>query len=160
MKNFSSLVLALILSLSVLMPGKTQAAVEVPVKAKAFLTVSAYGAAGGALLGAASMAFGGNTRSIAQGASLGLYAGILFGTYVLISHHNKRLGDYDDKASPYKDENGVYGDDYNNEEGGSSDGESGSGSFFNRLDTVQQKFGQKKGSNLPPFKVNFFNYQF
>ncbi|MEX1099602.1 MAG: hypothetical protein WEB87_04210, partial [Bacteriovoracaceae bacterium] len=60
-------------------------------KTKAFLVVTAYGTVGGALLGFASMAFGTNSRSIAQGASLGLYAGIIFGTYVLTSY--QRPGD-------------------------------------------------------------------
>lgn len=57
-------------------------------KAKAFATICTYGTVGGALLGFASMAFGTDSRVIAQGASLGLYAGIAFGAYVITSHRN------------------------------------------------------------------------
>src|SRR5690606_39857539 len=111
MKNILSLIIAVSLSITLILPNRAQAA-EIPAKAKAFLTIAGYGAAGGALLGAASMAFGTNSRAIAQGASLGLYAGIIFGAYVLISHHNKRYGSYDDNSSPYRDSTDVYGDDY------------------------------------------------
>lgn len=55
-------------------------------KTKAFLVICTYGTVGGSLLGFASMAFGTNSRAIAQGASLGLYAGIAFGAYVVNSH--------------------------------------------------------------------------
>lgn len=55
-------------------------------KGKAFLIICTYGTVGGALLGFATMAFGTNSRAIAQGASLGLYAGIAFGSYVITSH--------------------------------------------------------------------------
>jgi len=64
--------------------GNVQAAV--PGKVKALGTFALYGAGGGALLGLASMAFGGRPRAIAMGASLGLYAGIIFGSYVALSH--------------------------------------------------------------------------
>lgn len=141
--------------------GAKQARAEVPVKARAFLTIAGYGAGAGALLGAASMAFGNSSRAIAQGASLGLYAGILFGTYVLVSHHQKRYGSYDDNSSPYQDSNDIYGDDYKNDEGGSNteedDGRSG---FFDRHQVMQQKFQQKKGGNIPPISLNLLQYNF
>jgi len=57
-------------------------------KAKVFLTTTVYGTAGGALLGIASLVYENKPRRIAQGASLGLYAGILFGVYVLYTHEN------------------------------------------------------------------------
>jgi hypothetical protein len=48
---------------------------------------SAYGVLAGTLVGAATLAFterpGDNLRNIARGASLGLYAGILLGLYVV-----------------------------------------------------------------------------
>jgi len=69
-------------------------------KGKAFLIICTYGTVGGALLGFASMAFGTNSRAIAQGASLGLYAGIAFGSYVISSHG--KPGQYDD-AQQYPD---------------------------------------------------------
>lgn len=64
----------------------TQKAHAMSAKGKAFLIMCTYGTVGGALLGFASMAFGTNSRAIAQGASLGLYAGIGFGSYVIASH--------------------------------------------------------------------------
>jgi hypothetical protein len=137
-----------------------EARAELPVKARAFLTIAGYGTAGGALLGAASMAFGTSARAIPQGASLGLYAGILFGTYVLVSHHNKRYGSYDDNASPYGESSDIYGDEYQEDDGGSRNGRSSRG-FFDRFETMQDKFGDKKrGSQMPPLYLNLLNYQF
>ena len=72
-------------------------------KAKAFAIICAYGTVGGALLGFASMAFGTDSRIIAQGASLGLYAGIAFGTYVITSHRNPnepQVPEYQDPQLP------------------------------------------------------------
>lgn len=73
-------------------------------KAKAMIAVSAYGATGGALLGFASMAFGAPSRTIFKGASLGLYAGILFGAYILASHAYAQPMEnaYEDAESPYE----------------------------------------------------------
>lgn len=83
---------------------------------KAMLLTSAYGTAGGALLGTASLAFGASGRSVARGASLGLYAGIGFGAFIIISHKmrqnrlkNPGKGDdnyYPDSDSPYEEESG------------------------------------------------------
>ena len=54
---------------------------------KAFVTSSTYGVLAGALVGAATLAFTENPsdhlRNVAKGASLGLYAGILLGVYVV-----------------------------------------------------------------------------
>ncbi|MCB9093742.1 MAG: hypothetical protein H6621_01630 [Halobacteriovoraceae bacterium] len=77
-------------------------------KTKAFLVVSGYGLVGGALLGFASMAFGESARAIAQGASLGLYAGIIFGAYVLYTFDDayQEYDPYpDDYDNPYRDYN-------------------------------------------------------
>lgn len=147
-----------------------EAKAEMPVKAKAFLTIVGYGTAGGAILGAASTAFGTSTRAIAQGASLGLYAGILFGTYVLVSHHNKRYGSYDDNSSPYQESNDIYSDEYQDGEGGGSDEgeEKTRGGFFDRFETIQEKFegnsfssgGPRRGTRVPPLKINIFQYNF
>ncbi|MBY0517009.1 MAG: hypothetical protein K2P81_08885 [Bacteriovoracaceae bacterium] len=136
-----------------------------PPKAKAFLLVSGYGAAGGALLGLASMAFGTSSRAIAQGASLGLYAGILFGTYVLVSHHQRRSGSYE-SSSPYSDSVDNY-DDYGEEPSPDTQG----GFFDSSYKAIQtgdvfassaryRTMETKKGSNLPPFKLNLFSYSF
>ncbi len=77
------LCIGLIISALVTPVTKTHA---MDAKGKAFLIICGYGTVGGALLGFASMAFGSNSRAIAQGASLGLYAGIGFGAYVIASH--------------------------------------------------------------------------
>lgn len=82
MKKF--LVVILIFSFLAI-PSKNAHAMSA--KGKAFLIICTYGTVGGALLGFASMAFGTNSRAIAQGASLGLYAGIGFGSYVIASHN-------------------------------------------------------------------------
>lgn len=139
-----------------------------PVKAKAFLTIAGYGTAGGALLGLATMAFGQSSRAVAQGASLGLYAGLLFGTYVLVSHHNKTVGSYDD-TSPYRESNDVYGDEYNSEEGGAEEeGTTKRGGFFDRFQVMQdpsylQNFtfqSEKKKNSMPPIHLNIIQYNF
>ena len=87
-----------------------------------------YGTVGGALLGTASLAFGTSGRSIAKGASLGLYSGLLFGGYVVVSHAmNKRKaeqpqqpeqnyypeaeGEYDEEDEGYGYEDDTYEDD-------------------------------------------------
>lgn len=161
MKRIFSITILVLLTFTFVKPQEAKA--QMPAKARAFLTIVGYGTAGGALLGTASMAFGQSTRAIAQGASIGLYTGILFGAYVLVSHHNKRYGSYDDNSSPYKDSSDVYGDGYDAEEGGSSEegGEDKNGNFFNRLDSLQQKFGaNKKGGGLPPIKVNLISFEF
>jgi len=83
-------------------------------RVKALLLTSAYGTAGGALLGTASLAFGSGGRSVARGASLGLYAGIGFGVFIIASHamrqhrlKNPSQGDdnyYPDSESPYEED--------------------------------------------------------
>ncbi len=54
---------------------------------KEFITLTTYGVLAGTLVGTASLAFtdnpGENLQLVARGASLGLYAGILLGVYVI-----------------------------------------------------------------------------
>lgn len=64
-------------------------------RVKAMATMAAYGTVGGALLGTASLAFGTEGRSVAVGASLGLYAGLIFGSYVIVSHQLQQNNYYD-----------------------------------------------------------------
>ncbi len=138
-----------------------EARAEMPVKAKAFLTIVGYGTVGGALLGAASMAFGNSTRNMAMGASIGLYAGIIFGTYVLVSHNQRRKGNYDDNDSPYQDSRDIYGEDYESDEGGSSDSAPGKGDgFLDRMQTINTKFQHRGKNHVPPVYINLINYQF
>lgn len=169
MRKFLSLFLALFLTLAIVRPQTARA--EMPAKAKAILTMAGYGVAGGALLGFASMAFGNTSRAVAQGASLGLYAGLIFGAYVLISHHQKQVGNYQDDSSPYKESNDIYGDEYDAEEGGESnpDDRSKRGGFFDRFQVMQEHMYNQsftfdsvkhKGGNLPPIQVNVFQYNF
>ena len=168
MRKFLSLFLALFITVSVIRPQSAHA--EIPVKAKAFLTIAGYGTAGGALLGLASMAFGGSTTSVAKGASLGLYAGLLFGTYVLVSHHQRQMGTYEDSASPYQESSDVYGDEYNSEEGGEADRDDRSkrGGFFDRFQIMQEHMqnqsftfqSQKTRNVIPPIQMNIIQYHF
>ena len=167
MKKFLSFVFIFIMTFTLLRPHEARA--EMPVKAKAFMTMAAYGAGGGALLGFATMAFGNSSRAIAQGASLGLYAGIIFGSYVLISHYQKQTGAYDDNGSPYQESTDIYGDEYDSTEGGGDDsGASGNGGFFDRFEVIQehvqkQSFtfqSQKKRNAMPAVQMNLFQYNF
>jgi len=170
MRKFISSFLIVLVFFAFLKPQEAQA--QMPIKAKAFLTIVGYGTAGGAILGVASLAFGTSTRAVAQGASLGLYAGILFGSYVLFAHHQKRVGSYDDGSSPYQESTDVYGDGYQSDEGGAKpeeDGEGSRGGFFDRFKTLQdpwynQQFTlqseKKKGGQMPPIHINIIDYQF
>lgn len=85
-------------------------------KVKILGTMAGYGVVGGALLGTASMAFDAGPRAIAKGASLGLYAGLLFGGYIILSYEMKKRGYgndsqqqdyYPDSRSPYEDQSRV-----------------------------------------------------
>jgi hypothetical protein len=168
MNKFLSFAFVFIFSMTLLKPSVSRA--EMPVKAKAFMTMATYGAAGGAILGFATMAFGNSSRAIAQGASLGLYAGIIFGSYVLISHYQKQAGTYDDNSSPYQESTDIYGDGYDAGEGGGTDdgGSSGKGGFFDRFEVIQehvhnQSFtfqSQKRRNTMPPVHMNLFQYNF
>ncbi len=87
---------------------------EMNPKIAALLTMAGYGTVCGALLGLASqLAFDTGGRSISQGASFGLYAGMLFGGYVVGSYYMKKNSSgknqdmYDPKLSPY-DSGGYY----------------------------------------------------
>ena len=80
-------------------------------KMKALGMIALYGTIGGALLGTASLAFGTKPRAIFQGASLGLYAGLIFGSYIVISHSLREKGDNsggDEEAAPPEEESSLY----------------------------------------------------
>jgi hypothetical protein len=170
MRSFLRWCLFLTLTLNLGFMNRAQA--EIPPKAKAFMTVAGYGAGGGALLGLASMAFGTNSRAIAQGASLGLYAGIIFGTYILVSHNQKSSGYYDDKSSPYQEDNES---DY--DQGGDDQSQDSSRKYIpsSSLDPAYAQISmnagiatfdrteqmEKKGSNsLPPLYINLLAIDF
>lgn len=149
-----------------------QEARAVDAKSKAFLVMCAYGTVGGSLLGFASMAFGTNSRAIAQGASLGLYAGIIFGGYVISSHRSPGdpVDDYEqdsygqpgmDQGYPPADGGGF----------GAPPPPADDGGFFgapNRAmeinDLMVKNFrpmSEKRGNlNAPPIYLNFYNSTF
>ncbi len=139
--KYLKLIFSLVVFFVLLQPARA----EIPPKAKAMLTVAGYGAGGGALLGVASMAFGTSSRAIAQGASLGLYAGLLFGAYILVTHENKGPG-YDDRDSPYRDDEGS---DY---DGGGEQQES--------RNYIPSSSNDRIISKVPPIYVNVLTYQF
>lgn len=147
-------------------------------KGKAFLIICTYGTVGGALLGFATMAFGTNSRAIAQGASLGLYAGIAFGGYVISSH--EKPGEMSDPAfGPQGGEDpalkggfgaedeaggGPFGDDGL---GGGSSSEEDSGFFgtpqryIEINEHLMYNYKLKKGRSFtPPIYINFFHKSF
>lgn len=140
-------VLIILLTVFLIKPQPAQAGI--PPKAKAFMVVSAYGTVGGALLGFATMAYGTNSRAIAQGASLGLYAGLIFGAYVLASHKTA-----DDQMDEYQQQYGPQGTPPPEGMGGGGWGgpppqEEGEGFF-----------GSPQRAAMPPIYLNFLNVNF
>lgn len=129
----------------------SDSALAVDPKLKVIGTMAGYGIVGGALLGTASMAFDTGARSIAKGASLGLYAGLLFGSYVVLSYEMKRRGYgneqqkedyYPDSRSPYEDDQtSIRTPDLNDY----------------RLAVFENKKDPKKD---PLFAINFLNFKF
>jgi len=107
-------ILCCLLFCFVALTPKTYAA-DIDPRVKMVGKVALYGTAGGALLGLASLAFDGKGRNIARGASLGLYAGIIFGAYVIVSHYQLmnpspiEPGSYgDDADSPYSEDEQLW----------------------------------------------------
>jgi len=107
---FLAVVFVATLSLS----GMQTAQAQMDSRLKALGTMALYGTVGGALLGTASLAFGTSGRAPAVGASLGLYAGILFGTYVVASHYYKRNYRPSPQENYYPEANSPYEEDPNN----------------------------------------------
>ena len=173
-KILSALLMTLALSVLPLNQAHAQTSTgSLPPKAKAFLMVSAYGAASGAILGLASMAFGTSSRAVAQGASLGLYAGIIFGTYIIVSHNNRTSRPSYDNSTPYQDSEDDYGD-YGDDSGGDAPPKGGGGFFDSGIRNPRsgaqiamnevssyRSFETKKGStSVPPLQMTLFNYNF
>ncbi|MBC7714990.1 MAG: hypothetical protein H7177_16710 [Rhizobacter sp.] len=77
-------------------------------KLKMMATMAGYGVVGGALLGTATLAFGAGGRSIAKGASLGLYAGLIFGGYIIFNYEMKKRGYQESKGDYYPESNSPY----------------------------------------------------
>ena len=106
---FKKLFLVLLLTFLLVRPIESEA-FEIDPRVKTFLIMNAYGAVGGLLLGGATLAFDAPGRAPFIGASLGLYAGLIFGSYVVITHKIEE----DRRMNPqnYMDEGsgGGYGD--------------------------------------------------
>lgn len=112
--------------------------------------MASYGVVGGALLGTAALAFGSGGRSIAKGASLGLYAGLIFGGYVIMSYEMKKRGYgteqqqpdyYPDSRSPYENQTSIIVPELSEYS----------------LASLENKKDPKKD---PLIAINFLNYQF
>jgi hypothetical protein len=112
-------------------------------------TMAGYGVVGGALLGTATMAFGTSGRAIAKGASLGLYAGLIFGGYVILSYELKKRGFNGENSRDdyYPDGNSQYED-------------RRSSLYLDSYYLVSQE--NKKDPKMDPLSIsyNFLNYQF
>ncbi|MBT3983126.1 MAG: hypothetical protein HOE90_17365 [Bacteriovoracaceae bacterium] len=165
-KNFCMCVLTIIF-IQVISVPKAHA---IPQKATALLTMCAYGTVGGALLGVASLAFGAKPIAVAQGASIGLWAGLAFGSFVILSHHYDFSKADDPKEDPYYD-----GPEY---EGGSSPYEGagavevdtyGGGELHNSFDwshIASKKIGKSLDFTLDngrvsmPIYINLINLSF
>ena len=129
-------------------------------KLKTFLIVTAYGTTLGALLGFASLAFESNGRAVSQGASLGLYAGMLFGGYILYTHNLKNNppppGTYQDAITPYQ--GNPTDSPYESGGGGFFDGGIFGGGEERRIQMPQEssfsgmnQFSNKTSSSLPVY---------
>lgn len=150
-------------------------------KVKAILTMAAYGTVGGGLLGTASLAFGTGGRSPFIGMSLGLYAGLIFGSYVVVSHKLQKYREqnpqpeknyYPDADSPYEEESSGGG--FGSWFGGGEDEEEGyEEEQYWRPQITMDNLGPNSHSNIkinnwvrsarkhrPVFYMNLMNYQF
>lgn len=82
-------IVSLFLSFQILLPSQ-EAKAQMDPRITALGSMAVYGATGGLLLGTAALAFDAPGRSPFIGASLGLYAGIIFGTYIVVTHAIKK----------------------------------------------------------------------
>jgi len=154
------LILSLLIVFTLAAPINKAHAVDA--KGKAFLIICTYGTVGGALLGFATMAFGTNSRAIAQGASLGLYAGIAFGSYVIFSHQRSLdvdpEMDEDQGPPPGFDDQGGFGAPPPEDSGGFFDSPQRTLEINNDL---VYNYKLKKGRNsAPPIYLPLVNIVF
>ncbi len=127
MTIFRNTFFALVLAILSVAPYRPAQAMDPKVKAVA--TMAAYGTVSGALLGAASLAFGTKGRSVAIGASVGLYAGLLFGTYVIVTHQMKQKGYFENPQTTPNPDNYYPGADQVTPYQPGFDGSGGGGLF-------------------------------
>ena len=102
---------AIVLFALVLLGSKNIEA-QIDPRIKTLGVVTVYGVVSGALLGTAALAFDSRGRSPFIGASLGLYAGLLFGGYVVVGHlyRKYRLDGPNPEENYYPDSNSLYED--------------------------------------------------
>ncbi len=86
-------------------------------KAKVMISTGAYGMVCGALLGVSTLAFGTSGRAVAQGASIGLWTGMLFGGYIILSHMYAR--DAQNRVDSYATPD-PYDSEYGTDDGGAT----------------------------------------
>lgn len=116
-------------------------AFELDPRVKTFLIMNAYGAVGGLLLGTATLAFDAPGRAPFIGASLGLYAGLIFGSYVVVTHkieEDRRLN----PQNYMEDESGGYGD------------------IENQLEAQPYEYAPGEKFQGPSFYLNLIKYNF
>ncbi len=153
----------LIIALSIFgfLTFNTQA--QMDARTRAVITMALYGTVGGALLGTAALAFDADGRSVAIGASVGLYTGLLFGGYVVGTHYMKKKR----RMNPVPQRNYYPDTDsspYENPEGGYDE----QGYFMNKADlselevaTAPADISQRKSPmQKPTYYINLLNYQF
>tara|TARA_B100000925_G_scaffold291317_1_gene278939 strand:- start:3361 stop:3777 length:417 start_codon:yes stop_codon:yes gene_type:complete len=132
--------LILFIMLSTLRPLDAKA-FELDPRVKTFLIMNAYGAVGGLLLGTATLAFDAPGRAPFIGASLGLYAGLIFGSYVVVTHkieEDRRLN----PQNYMEDESGGYGD------------------IENQLEAQPYEYAPGEKFQGPSFYLNLIKYNF
>jgi hypothetical protein len=154
--HFTKFIVCFVLALS--FATYSRPAMALDAKVKVLASTSVYGAAGGALLGFASMAFGTTASSIAKGASLGLYAGILFGSYVVVSHYYRPQYEapYEDSESPYESGDGAP---YDSKKGGSSADEQAP-QLHERAFQINQMKLNYKSHQAPPIYLDLIRLEF
>lgn len=141
------IIISTVVCFTLLFSSVSQAALDP--KLKMLGTMAGYGVVGGALLGTATMAFGANGRAIAKGASLGLYAGLIFGGYIILNYEMKKRGyGQDTKENYYPDSSGEY--------------EDPQGNFSFQFDEFRlaQVENKKDPKVDPSFSWNFLSYEF
>ena len=126
---------------------------------KVISVVTVYSIVGGTLLGLAAINFGASRRAPFIGASLGLYGGLVFGSYLVIGHMYKRYKRSNQVPDDnyYYDTNSIYED-----VGGGGGGGADVGDIYEyrrRLNPVI--FGRKKYRNRhPSVYIHLFKIQF
>jgi hypothetical protein len=139
---------------------------ELDPKVKAVTTLALYGTVGGALLGAATMAYGTSSRAIFKGASLGLYAGLLFGGYVALSHHyqqkdNRPSESYpEDAGGPYQEGDSGGGMDYSDSGDRRWHPSEEGREWFESHRTLFFDKGKRESGRYPAFSIPLFQHQF